>query len=88
MKPPELVPNWDEPAWGPLREAWDQRGLEYPPTAGQRSRMWPMVREFGQKIHDWVAGQDVGHDLERRRGLMGGLHAPRGSEPGRSCSRP
>lgn len=55
MKPPELVPDWDEPAWRPMRDAWDQRGLEYPPTAGQRSKMWPIVREFGQKIHDWVA---------------------------------
>jgi len=55
MKPPELVPNWDEPAWEPMRDAWDQRGLEYPPTAGQRSKMWPIVCEFGQKIRDWVA---------------------------------
>ena len=55
MRPPALVPDWEESIWTPVREAWDDRGLEYPPRPRQRSLMWPAVRDFGDKVGDWVA---------------------------------
>lgn len=55
MRPPELVPHWDESIWKPVREAWDGRGLELPPSPAQRSKMWPAVRDFSDKVGNWVA---------------------------------
>ena len=55
MRPPAVVPDWEEPVWKPVRDAWEERGLEYPPRPRQRALMWPAVRDFGDKVGDWVA---------------------------------
>jgi hypothetical protein len=49
-------PTWDHPRWTECRQAWERRGLKYPPTREQRTALWYAVVLFPTKIADWIDG--------------------------------
>lgn len=54
MKMPELLPDWETAGWKPFRDAWDERGLTWPPSTKQRRILWPAVRDFPDLVGEWV----------------------------------
>jgi hypothetical protein len=56
------MPRWEDEAWAPVRDSWTARNLEYPPSAPQRRRLWPIRVEFPDLVGEWVAEAVVEDD--------------------------
>jgi hypothetical protein len=55
LPPRVAIPEWQQRAWEPAREAWGQRGLALPPSPAQRRLLWPVVVAHPNEVGDWIA---------------------------------